>query len=118
MMKNIEKMRTSKKITKDFLNDLLNENINVEINTEYENILEDNMQDTVKKWCSFHLLESTDDNKIKFNEIWERYSKDISNKRYNVKKNKLKEYINEIYKETSSKNGDLSRVSWKSNLLV
>ena len=113
MTKNIEKMRTSKKITKDFLNNILNENINTEINTEYENILEDNILDLLKKWFSDNLVETISDDKIKFNDLWERYNKDISYKRYNVKKTKLKEYIVEIYEDQSSKNGDIQGVSWR-----
>ena len=113
MHKNIEKMRTSKKITKDFLNNILNENINTEINTEYENILEDNILDLLKKWFSDNLVETISDDKIKFNDLWERYNKDISYKRYNVKKTKLKEYIVEIYEDQSSKNGDIQGVSWR-----
>jgi len=114
MVKNIEKMRTSKKITKDFLNDILNENINTEINTEYENILEDNILDILKRWFSNNLVlvETNNNDKIKFNELWERYNKDISHKRYNIKKTKLKDYIIEIYEERSCKNGDILGVNW------
>ena len=113
MTKNIEKLRNSKKLTKDFLNDLLNENINVEINTEYENILEENVQDSVAKWCSLHLVETTKEEKLKYNDLWDKYNKDISNKRYSVKKNKLKEYLLEIYKDHCGKNGDLQGITWQ-----
>jgi hypothetical protein len=71
MIKNIEKLKSSNKLTKDFLNDLLNENINIEINTEYENILEENVQDSVAKWCFLHLVETAKEEKLKYNDLWE-----------------------------------------------
>jgi hypothetical protein len=116
MSKNIEKMKLSKKTTKEFLCELLNENINEEINEEYENILQDNISDSVKKWSdnTISTCDIENRNKIKFSEIWEKYKNDPSNKRYNMKRAKLKEIFAGIFKEhTDTKTGDLTGYEWK-----
>lgn len=117
MSKNIDKMRTSKKNTKDFLCELINENINEEVNMEYENILQDNIVDVIKNWSDKNILITSDienNHKIKFSEIWEKYKNDPCNKRYNIKKTKLKEVFTDLFREHSdNKTGDLTGFEWK-----
>ena len=65
--KNLEKIKNSKKTTKEFLNDLLNKNLNEEINEEYENIVENNIVEVLKKWCESKLeIDETKESKIKY----------------------------------------------------
>ncbi len=100
MAKNLDKMKQNKRTTKNFLAELLNDKINEEINMEYQAVLQEQMIDVVKKWCNLNIKnESESNSKIKYSEIWDKFDKDIENKRYNIKKMKLKEHILEIYKE-------------------
>ena len=51
---------------------------------------------------------------MKYTDLWDKYSKDISCKRYNIKKTKFKEYILEIYKENIiNKNNEIHGLLWK-----
>jgi len=116
MTKNLEKMRQNKRITKNFLLELLNDKINEEINTEYATILQEQLIDTIRNWCQTRLkVDSENQNRMKYSEIWDKFDKDIQNKRYNVKKLKFKEYILEIYRDNlleHSKYGELVGINW------
>lgn len=114
--KNLDKIKNSKKTTKDFLNDLLNKNLNEEISEEYENIIQENIVEVLKKWCDNKLEFVTNmDSKLKYSEIYDELNKDITMKRYNVKKTKLKEYISNIYNHNikDSKSNEIKGIQWK-----
>jgi hypothetical protein len=113
--KNLDKIKNNKKTTKDFLNDLLNKNLNEEISEEYENIIQDNIVEVLKNWCENRLiLVENKESIIKINDIYTELSKDITMKRHNIKKLKLKEYICSIYKDKiENKSNDIKGITWK-----
>lgn len=117
MTKNLEKMRKNKQNTKNFLSELLNDHVNEEINIEYQAVLQEQMIDVVRNWCNAKLsIDSSSETvaKMKYSEIWDKFDKDIQNKRYNIKKLKFKEYITEIYKE-NYKNNEIVGINWRTD---
>jgi len=114
MTKCLEKLRQNKKVTKDFLTEILNDKINTEIQNEYENVLQEQLIDSVRNWCGtkLHIVPYS---KIvtKYTDIWDKFEKDIENRRFHIKKMKFRELILEIYKEnTTKKAGEFIGLEW------
>lgn len=115
MSKSLEKMRQNKKTTKDFLTEILNDKINTEVQNEYENVLNEQLIDSVRNWCDAKLrMVPETKTVIKYTEIWDRFEKDIENRRFHIKKMKFREFLLEIYKDqaTTKKAGEFIGLEW------
>lgn len=114
MTKYIDKLKQNKKVTKDFLVEMLNNKINNDINTEYQNVLQEQLIDSVRNWCTAKLHIIPDSKSVmKYADIWEKFEKDVENRRFNIKKMKFKEFIMDIYKERiTKKSGDIIGIEW------
>lgn len=114
MTKCLEKLRQNKKVTKDFLTEILNDKINTEIQNEYENVLQEQLIDSVRNWCNTKISLVPDSKTVlKYADMWEKFEKDIENRRFHIKKMKFRELILEIYKENiTKKTGEFIGLEW------